>query len=164
MQETRFRASAPHSVVPLACAGCSNASLKLLRANALYARSLLPSSAAPGLELTGEPAVENWFLNDDIPRFLRRGAADFYPRRGHLFRMSSCFLLPDKVNLQVQRLALEISSNGRLTSGAAVATAIPAVLHFPSREGQQATCRSSEVGFFLTNADLLESFWKKKIK
>ena len=45
------------------------------------------------------------------------------------------FLLPDKVNWQVQRLALEVSLNGCLTSWAAMAIAIPIILQFPSQEG-----------------------------
>lgn len=58
------------------------------------------------------------------------------------------FLLPDKVNWQVQRLALEVSLNGCLTSWAAMAIAIPITLLFPSQEGWQATWRRSELCFF----------------
>ena len=84
-----FSASSSH-LIQFPLPGCSNASPKLVH-------------EPLDLKLTGKPAMENWFLNDDILRFLQQGTPSVRPSVQVELLL---FLFPDKVSLQVQRLAL----------------------------------------------------------
>lgn len=89
VQKMCFQASSSH-LIQFPWPGCSNASPKLVH-------------EPLDLKLTGKPAMENWFLNDDILRFLQQGTPSVRPSVQVELLL---FLFPDKVSLQVQRLAL----------------------------------------------------------